>query len=187
MTHDRSSGHFERMPYGPSDIRSIYHTRKFDVQRLSLVSSPASHSHHKHTLILHFSLTQLNSLKIQPDIFLSHDWPNTIEQYGDTQTLIKRKPFFRDEIRSQSLGSPPLMELLRKLRPRYWFSAHLHCKFAAKVEHETSHEGGTTAQDAGANGTAASGETRFLALGKCVPNQEFLQVSRHYLDAAGNG
>ena len=29
---------------------------------------------------------------------MSHDWPNTIEQHGDTQALIRRKPFFKDEV-----------------------------------------------------------------------------------------
>ncbi|KDN44692.1 hypothetical protein K437DRAFT_256928 [Tilletiaria anomala UBC 951] len=189
---DYHRGRFERMPYSPSDVRSIYHTRKFDVQRLAL----------------------LPALSINPDIFLSHDWPNTIEAHGDVGALIRRKPYFKDEIHSRTLGSPPLMQLLRNIRPRYWFSAHLHVKFAATYTHTedgklgNKQEGG---QEQGNHSTEASlwagaksqllarsaaaielthgpretaaettseepPTTRFLALGKCVPNQEFLQI-----------
>merc|ERR1712008_556624 len=52
------------------------------------------------------------------------------------------------------LGSKPAMDILKYLKPKYWFSGHLHCKFAAIYE-ET---------------------TRFLALDKCLPNRRFLQV-----------
>lgn len=57
------------------------------------------------------------------------------------------------------MGSKAAALLLDKLKPSYWFSAHLHCKFAAVVEHDV---GGPV--------------TKFLALDKCLPNREFLQV-----------
>ena len=63
------------------------------------------------------------------------------------------------QVEDGSLGSPPARDLMGALRPRYWFSAHMHTKFAAMV----SHEGG--------------GATRFLALDKCLPGRHFLQVS----------
>lgn len=40
-----------------------------------------------------------------------------------------------DEINSSSLGSPPLWKLLEDVRPKYWFSAHLHVRFAALYKH----------------------------------------------------
>lgn len=33
------------------------------------------------------------------DIFLSHDWPRGIEQYGNVAELVRLKPFFQKEVR----------------------------------------------------------------------------------------
>ena len=54
-----------------------------------------------------------------PGIVMSHDWPNTIEQWGDTAWLVKKKPLFEDETKSTTLGSPPLMVLLQLLKPEF--------------------------------------------------------------------
>ncbi|KMQ90935.1 lariat debranching enzyme, partial [Lasius niger] len=127
-------GRYEKPPYTDSTIRSIYHIRNLEVFRLKQLSG-----------------------KI--DIFLSHDWPAGVTKYGDEDTLLRRKPFFKDDIESNTLGSPPGMELLERLYPSYWFSAHLHCKFAALVPEK----GGARV-------------TKFLALDKCLPKRKFLQV-----------
>lgn len=66
---------------------------------------------------------------------MSHDWPVRIPKYGDTQSLLRRKSFFRKEVETDTLGSPPLQQLLEKLQPSMWFAAHLHVKFAAVFEH----------------------------------------------------
>ncbi|KAF8273158.1 hypothetical protein EI94DRAFT_1716797 [Lactarius quietus] len=91
--NDYHHGHFEKQPYDNSTKRSIYHIREYNVRRLSLLSSP--------------------------DVFLSHDWPSGVEQHGNLKDLLRRKPFFRGDIQSKRLGSPPLMSLLRNLKPSW--------------------------------------------------------------------
>ncbi|KAI0294274.1 lariat debranching enzyme, C-terminal domain-containing protein [Multifurca ochricompacta] len=108
--HDYQRGHFERQPYDKSTMRSIYHIREYNIRRLSLLSSP--------------------------DVFLSHDWPRGIERFGDLNGLLRRKPFLRGDIETHQLGSPPLMSLLLNLKPTWWFAAHLHARFEARVRHD---------------------------------------------------
>lgn len=127
-------GHYERLPYNANDIRSIYHVREYDVHKLMQVEEPI-------------------------DIFLSHDWPLGITDCGNWKELVRFKPFFEKEIQGRTLGSKAAEELLKKLKPPYWFAAHLHCKFAALVQHD---EDGPV--------------TKFLALDKCLPGRKFLQI-----------
>ncbi|XP_059163125.1 lariat debranching enzyme B-like [Physella acuta] len=136
---DYNKGHFERPPYDDNTKKSVYHVRNLEVFRLKQISRPV-------------------------DIFLSHDWPKGIYNHGNTSGLLRKKPFFREEVESNKLGSRPLLELLKHLQPTYWFAAHLHVKFAAHVEHTP----------ASSEGPAKS--TKFLALDKCLPRRHFLQV-----------
>ena len=70
------------------------------------------------------------------DIFLSHDWPAGVYNHGNYQQLARFKPYFADEMAAGTLGSPPAAEVLYHMKPSYWFAAHLHAKFAARVQHE---------------------------------------------------
>lgn len=183
-SHDYKLGRFEAPPYSQSELRSVYHTRHFEVERLrALTSEPEN----------------------KPiDIMISHDWPRGIEQHGNVNKLVQQKPFFKQEIESNSLGSPANETLLHALKPRYWFSAHLHVKFAAEVHHVGSKVSDDDAVDdkktaAGANDctnfvgmesnegicpdrTETNMEsltdqmTRFLSLDKCLPKRRHLQV-----------
>lgn len=106
------AGHFERQPYSKDDVRSIYHIRESSIRQLSL-------------------------LPPQPEsIFLSHDWPLNITSQASPQALtalLRKKPYFRSEVEQGTLGSPPLMGLMKVLKPRWWFSAHLHVGFDVRV------------------------------------------------------
>lgn len=65
------------------------------------------------------------------DVFISHDWPQNIIFYGSMQDILKVKPFLRHEVSMGDFGSPPLYKLLHNLKPRHWFSAHMHVYFRA--------------------------------------------------------
>lgn len=73
------------------------------------------------------------------------------------------------------LGSPPNQQLLETLQPDYWFAAHLHVKFPAVVQHRPQQQQ-QQHEDAAAAGSTADRATRFLALDKCLPGRDFLQV-----------
>ena len=115
--HHYKLGRFEVPPYGQSELRSVYHTREVEVKRLE-------------------SLAAMNERPI--DVFISHDWPKGIYHHGNVNQLIKKKPFFQKEVQENSLGSPANEQLLHLLKPRYWFSAHLHVKFSAEVRHRSN-------------------------------------------------
>lgn len=98
------------IPFNHSNIRSIYHYRKDDYFKLKLLDT---------------------SNKM---IFTSHDWPEGIYNYGSVNKLLKMKPFFTNDVKTHSLGSPFNMELLKSIKPNYWFSAHLHVRFVANID-----------------------------------------------------
>ena len=49
-----------------------------------------------------------------------------------------RKSDFREEIQQNQLGSPAAQEVLTHIKPTYWFSAHLHCKYPAVIKHKVT-------------------------------------------------
>jgi len=115
--HHFKLGRFEVPPYGQLELRSVYHTREVEVKRLE-------------------ALAAMNERPI--DVFISHDWPRGIYHHGNVNQLLKKKPFFQKEVQENSLGSPANEQLLHLLRPRYWFSAHLHVKFSAEIRHRSN-------------------------------------------------
>ncbi|TGZ83323.1 hypothetical protein EX30DRAFT_370337 [Ascodesmis nigricans] len=119
MAHDYHLPHNEILPYVPRHVKSAYHVRVYDYFKLYQIASPV-------------------------DVMVSHDWPANIEHYGDTKHLFNEKPWFKSDSEKGQLGSVPAMSLLKKLRPRYWFSGHMHCKFSAVVDHEEKKMRGNT-------------------------------------------
>lgn len=132
--HNYRKKRVEAPPYPRNQIKSVYHTRKVDVDRLM-------------------------RLRRGPHVFLSHDWPRGITDYGDLNALLAAKPFLRREIEEGSFGNPGAAELLHHLQPNYWFAAHIHVKFPALVMHSDTGK-----------------VTRFLALDKVLPKREFVQI-----------
>ncbi|KAI8654329.1 DBR1 domain-containing protein [Fusarium sp. Ph1] len=107
---DYRKPHEERLPYDRDLIRSIYHVREYDVQKLLQVTQPVY-------------------------IALSHDWPTWVELFGNHEQLFAEKPHFFASAKIDNLGSKPAAKVLNQLRPSYWFSGHMHARFEATVEH----------------------------------------------------
>uniref|UniRef100_A0AC35TIN7 DBR1 domain-containing protein n=1 Tax=Rhabditophanes sp. KR3021 TaxID=114890 RepID=A0AC35TIN7_9BILA len=135
-SREYSWAHFECVPYDHRTSVSAYHTRSIEV----------------------FKLKQLKSSRL--DIMLSHDWPEGIAFHGNINELFRMKKFLIDDIQNHCLGNPHTMEILNQIKPKYWYSAHLHVKYAALVVHEEKVE------------------TRFLSLDKPIPKRQFLHLHR---------
>lgn len=131
--YDYRKGHFEFPPYNENTKKSVYHIRSLEVFRLKQITP-----------------------KI--DIMISHDWPTNVTNHGNVEQLLRFKPYFRQDIENNRLGSPPCEELLDILKPKHWFSAHLHCRFTASIKHSEDQK------------------TEFLALDKCLPKRRFLEI-----------
>ncbi|KAL7461690.1 hypothetical protein ACHAXS_002104 [Conticribra weissflogii] len=198
-SHHYSLGRFEMPPYDKGSLRSVYHIRHVDVQRLKALGNADSINQHKSV-----DLTNVNKTI---DIMVSHDWPRGIAYHGNTSQLLRRKPFFRGEVESNTLGNPANEMLLHELKPRYWFAAHLHVKFEATVKHNSVEEKspddnvGSSATPTLASAPSNSATqfhglesnegvcpnsfnteslteqmTRFLSLDKCLPKRRHIQI-----------
>ena len=113
--------HKERLPFDSNEIHSVYHVRECDVSRLLQVRSPI-------------------------DIGLSHDWPRRVEWFGDYKKLFADRKHFFESAKIDSLGSAAAEQVMNFLRPRYWFSGHMHIKYAATIEHKDN-KGDETLKD----------------------------------------
>jgi lariat debranching enzyme len=136
--------HYERLPYNESEIKSVYHTREMDVRKLLQIRS-------------------------QVDIGISHDWPKGVEWQGNWKTLFNHKRHLEEDARNGQLGNVAAQQVLDRLRPKYWFSAHLHCKYSAIVNHEAADEGQQAL--AGVNGgSKQDDENHVQASSSAAPN-----------------
>ena len=138
-------GRSEVPPYDQSGLRSVYHTREVDVKRLQGLATNTT--------------IAVPSSSANIDIMISHDWPRGIAYHGNLPQLLRKKPYFKQEIEDNELGSPANEILLNTLKPKYWFAAHLHVKFEALVRHnddndKKSSEQGDIKQEATVDGKA---------------------------------
>lgn len=103
---DYRKAHGERLPFGQGDVKSFYHVRESDVRKLL-------------------------QIREQVDVGLSHDWPRGVEKHGDVEQLYRLRPMWKEESLDGSLGSVAAEYVMNRLRPAYWFSAHMHWKYSA--------------------------------------------------------
>ena len=98
----------------------------------------------------------------------------------------KYKAYIITQIKENTLGSAPNEILLKLLKPKYWFSAHLHVKFEAEYNHSVKvvnpdeillDEDDQSVQD---DDYFQPQTTHFLALDKILPNREFYKVYIQY-------
>ena len=132
-------GCFERFPFDEGTKRSAYHVRRFECEKLRRLASATATGN-----------SDKRRRRTGPpcDVFLSHDWPRGIWDYGNKEAMLRRKDRtgqMRADMDQGRFGNPATMELLRELQPAFWFAAHHHCKFPAVVQHEpTSSSGAST-------------------------------------------
>lgn len=133
--YNYNKSHYERLPYNQDDIRSIYHIREIDVRKLL-------------------------QIRTQIDIGVSHDWPRAVEWSGNHKALFATKDHFEAESKAGTLGNLAAKYVLDRLRPAYWFAAHMHIKFAATVEHQKADDSVSHTAGNGARPEVASVNAR---------------------------
>jgi lariat debranching enzyme len=160
--YDYRKNHYERLPYNDETMRSIFHVRELDVRKLLAVRS-------------------------QVDVGLSHDWPNKIEWDGNYNWLFSKKQFFRADAENGRLGNNAAREVLDRLRPRHWFSAHLHVRYTAKVEHEKQKEAQLARETNKKELSAWNTFHETARVEEAAETQTFLQEQQLSREARANG
>lgn len=137
-----------------SKVRELYHVRNSDMLPLFMMDGQE-----------------------RLDIMLSHDWPDGVVYHGDTRGLLRRKPFFERDVQMRRLGNPKSWQLLRQLKPKWWLSAHLHVRYEATINHNKRKKNEDELElDLFSEDERVEPTTRFLALDKCLPRRDWLEI-----------
>ena len=67
-------GLYESLPLNEDEIRTIYHTREYEIMKMALIEQ-------------------------QVDIAMSHDWPAGAVNYGNVDNLLRFKPHFEEDVK----------------------------------------------------------------------------------------
>ena len=115
-------------------------------------SPPVQPPFYAHTLkeayaVKAHSVERLMQVTGEIDVLMTHDWPVKVAFKGNTQELIRRKPYLQRELRY--FGNPFSEQISHKLHPTYWFASHMHIRWDAQL-----------------------GDTVFRSMDKCLPNRE---------------
>lgn len=138
-----AAAHMSSLPFGGWLAPQIYYLGPAGVVRygplriagLSGIFAPSSTRRTRPYHIRPIDVSRLLQLTGPVDIGLSHDWPALVELHGDYHNLYGTRPHWLASAKRDGLGSPAASRILAKLRPRYWFSGHMHYRFSATVDH----------------------------------------------------
>ena len=138
--NDYNKGHFEKCYKMKNDHKiSIYHQREYDISKLNLITNPL-------------------------DIMLSHDWPNNIVNPKDIDEILSVKKGW-DDLADGELGPRSLRYLMTILKPKYWFSAHMHFYYKNTITHKNNEK------------------TTFIALDKIIDKKrQWLDIIEYDVD-----
>jgi lariat debranching enzyme len=107
------SGHHELTPYSKNDLHSAMYVRLYELWKLAHLTGNV-------------------------DALMSHDWPEYIAYYGNTDLLLRNNPFFKKSLDESTLGCEAYLALMKHVQPVNWFSGHMHTRFTATVAHPPS-------------------------------------------------
>ena len=77
---------------------SVYHTREVDVFKLAQVWLLTGCAYFSRAICVQRNCATWCQYRTQIDILISHDWPRGIYHFGNKAQLVRKKPFFLDEV-----------------------------------------------------------------------------------------
>jgi lariat debranching enzyme len=134
---------------GMSGIWKGYNYNKPHYERLPYNQDDIKSIYH----IRELDVRKLLQIQTQVDIGISHDWPKGVE----------KKPDFKQESLDGTLGSTAAKYVMDRLRPPYWFAAHMHIKFAATTMYGAGSkpdDGGASITNHSTNGNSDSSKSK---------------------------